>query len=33
MARAVAERHGGRLTLAPGDGGLGLRASLCWEPA
>ena len=33
MARAVAERHGGRLTLAPGDGGQGLRASLCWEPA
>ena len=33
MARAVAERHGGRLTLAPGDGGQGLRASLCSGPA
>lgn len=33
MARAVAERHGGRLRLESGPGGRGLRASIEWEGA
>ncbi|MFM2066249.1 MAG: hypothetical protein RLZZ584_1158 [Pseudomonadota bacterium] len=30
MARSVIERHGGRLALAGGDGGRGLRVTLHW---
>ncbi|MEK8050989.1 sensor histidine kinase N-terminal domain-containing protein [Ideonella sp. DXS22W] len=33
MARAVAERHGGRLQAGPGEGGRGLRVALHWGPA
>jgi two-component system, OmpR family, sensor histidine kinase TctE len=33
MARAVAQRHGGTLDLAPGDDDVGMRARLQWGPA
>lgn len=33
MARAVAERHGGRLTAAPDAAGRGLRVALHWGPS
>ena len=33
LAKAVAERHGGRLILAAGEGGRGLRATLHWRSA